>query len=439
MYNEKLLSNNKMQNVAVVPGEIYWVEKFNRIDKSRPVLVISDQETATNGILTCLEITARFNHPGTFPIILNGTVSFVVPYQEFTMTYDDLFKYGKRMAVLPMRILEMIRYMKFRIYGTPHSEPHEKAIFEHGIKIFRDIISSKLELSVVYDNEVTSETFLGGRFARHFTPKAVRKFNNEKLTREGDSEKSSKVESPVSITKKDTVTEINATENYIENDEISELVYRDSDESFNNMGNAILKAIETGATPKRKTVAEKKKDAAVNKSSHSKNRFQRRKEMSSILKDQQNMIEQNEENSSIEVSVVEEVKSNVSNNRTYFETKDGKVVIKKVKDMTLTEMSNLLSDVKNKNSYTNFAVACDMTITTIKSRCLKCIEKLDELSIVVPDDVRTYFTTDQRVKNNYQSHTIETNMKKKGCGQFAASAAELIAKKAEKDMPSYAC
>ena len=392
MYNTEILNNIKLLKVDVMQGEIYFINNNDHIDKRRPVVVISNQETNETGLVTCLCITSKHHHANTLPIMMNNGISFIVPYSEYTLSYKDLNTYGKRIGVLPMRVLEMLKYMKYRIYGSPKSDEHEKAIFDYSIGIFRKLLSGEFNLSKGSDIELSPETFMDGRFRKHFDNKSSSsKYNN----RGGDV----KIQ-PVS---KDTDVKIledylsQSHDNSIDGTEIDDLpvVYTDNtagNTQFNAMGAAIMQALETGSG--KVSVDNKKKLASVNKPSKRVNKFQKNKIFSNIIEKSKEEIDGGYKEADKVINIEKPVLKPYAH-----VDKDGKVTVKRVTDMSMGEKSLFLLDVYNARNYTKFGDLYNMHSTSIKSRCLSCIKHLEKAGLEISADELEYFTSDQRVKN----------------------------------------
>ena len=385
MYNEKILDNTKLYEVDTVQGEIYFVNNFKRVDKSRPVLIISDWETVSNGIITALTITTKHHHPGSFPILIDGTVSFVLPYQEYTMTANELFTYGRRIGCVPMRSLEMIKYMKFRIYGSPRSDLHEKAIFDHSIGIFRKLISGEFKLSRSSDVDLTAENFLGGRFSRFF--KTTKKLKNTKSTKKvvdlENSTGTTEIYYPEPEEKFNDEAEVFLSNADEFSEESTELVYVDNanGESFNTMESAIMKAM-------------------MDDSGKTKNTSKLTDQLTDINDD---AVADEADKKEVTVTKI------VAKPYAYIDAQ-GHKKIKKVKDMTDAEKSLLLFEVYSKQCYTDFAMEYNMAVTTIKKRCLDCMVALDTAGLKISDEEKEYFLTDQRVHTGRYKGSYKKNL-----------------------------
>lgn len=379
MYNADLLKNNYQLEISVSQGEIWYINGAPKklIEKNRPVLIISDQESFPGGLVFCLQITTKYHHANSVPFLMNGQVSFINTCCEYVMSIKDLYTYGTRIGIIPNRVLEITRYRKVRIYGMPLSEEHEKAYFDYSINILRRLLSEDLRLTRLHDNELNPKEFLGGKFSKTFSNWKPKKNNSlinikEEPIRGGDSENSSNRETIASL----GVEEID-----------SSLVYSDrsGETSFNTMGAALMNALESGSG---KLSVDKKKEINARKPKHnrSRNTHQRKNHDSSVVK---------------EILEKEEIQK-VTDKKPYIMINDkGKRTIKKVKDMTCGEMSLLLLDVYKTNSYSIFTSKLDVGYSVVKNRCMECIKKLDEAGLEIPEEERTYFLTDQRIKNNY--------------------------------------
>ena len=388
MYNKELLNNNLVYESEVRAGEIWYIKTERRdiIDKSRPVLIMSNEETANTGIITCVQITTKHHHQGTIPIMINGSISFVVPYQEYTMTYNELFTYGTRWGALPDRIYEMILYSKLRIYGTERSEEHEKSLFDYSIGIFRKLLSKEIQLTRS-GCDLSPEIFLGGRFLKIFNKDKNRKQLNQKHK---------KPNVIADIKEKEYEEPITEKQHEDDNNDLY-VVYEDKipDDFPNQMGIAIAKAFSTTSN---RSVADKKREYSKEQNRKlSRNKHQKKLMMNAQI-----------ENQEVEIKDKYEQKEKINNDTniserikpySFIDPNDNKLKLKRVNLLSIGEKSLLLNDIYHKKSYTKFGDIYNTTAYSVKQKAINCIKSLDTCGLEIPDGLRTYFTTDQRTRS----------------------------------------